>query len=88
MIARDQVGGSGVLQHLHSGLQLTVEDAARLMIIISDNTATNLLLDKVPMRAVWAKMDSLGLPPRASTPRPSCGPPAWRWTAPCATAWA
>lgn len=62
MIARDQVGGSGVLQHLHSGVQLTVEDAARLMIIISDNTATNLLLDKVPMRTVWAKMDSLGLP--------------------------
>lgn len=62
MIARDQVGGSGVLQHLHSGLGITVEDAARLMIIISDNTATNLLLDKVPMRAVWATMDSLGLP--------------------------
>jgi beta-lactamase class A len=62
MIARDQVGGSGVLQHLHSGLGLTVQDAARLMIIISDNTATNLLLDKVPMRTVWAKMDSLGLP--------------------------
>jgi len=62
MIARDQVGGSGVLQHLHGGLQLTVEDAARLMIVISDNTATNLLLDKVPMRAVWARMDSLGLP--------------------------
>jgi beta-lactamase class A len=62
MIARDRVGGSGVLQHLHSGLELTVEDAARLMIVISDNTATNLLLDKVPMRTVWAKMDSLGLP--------------------------
>jgi beta-lactamase class A len=62
MIARDQVGGSGVLQHLHSGLGLTVLDAARLMIILSDNTATNLLLDKVPMRAVWARMDSLGLP--------------------------
>jgi beta-lactamase class A len=62
MIARDRVGGSGVLQHLHGGLGLTVEDAARLMIIISDNTATNLLLDKVPMRTVWAKMDSLGLP--------------------------
>ena len=62
MIARDQVGGSGVLQHLHSGLGLTVGDAARLMIIISDNTATNLLLDKVPMRTVWAKMDSRGLP--------------------------
>jgi beta-lactamase class A len=62
MLARDRVGGSGVLQHLHGGLGLTVEDAARLMIAISDNTATNLLLDKVPMRMVWAKMDSLGLP--------------------------
>lgn len=61
MIARDQVGGSGVLRHFHSGLQITVEDAARLMIILSDNTATNLLLDKVPMRTVWATMDSLGL---------------------------
>lgn len=62
MIARDQVGGSGVLQHFRGGLEITVEDAARLMIIISDNTATNLLLDKVPMRVVWARMDSLGLP--------------------------
>lgn len=62
MIARDRVGGSGALKHLHSGLELTVEDAARLMIVISDNTATNLILDKVPMRSVWAKMDSLGLP--------------------------
>ncbi|HVH13661.1 MAG TPA: serine hydrolase [Longimicrobium sp.] len=62
MIARDRVGGSGALKHLHSGLGLTVEDAARLMIVISDNTATNLILDKVPMRAAWAKMDSLGLP--------------------------
>ena len=62
MIARDRVGGSGVLQHMHGGLQLTVEDAARLMIVISDNTATNLLLDKLNVRTVWAKMEALGLP--------------------------
>ena len=62
MIARDRVGGSGVLQHLHPGLELTVEDAARLMIVISDNTATNLLLDKLNVRTVWAKMEALGLP--------------------------
>ena len=62
MIARDRVGGSGVLQHLHPGLQLTVEDAARLMIGISDNTATNLLLDKLNVRTVWTKMEALGLP--------------------------
>lgn len=58
----DQVGGSGVLQHLHNGAVVTVGDAARLMIIVSDNTATNLLLDKVGIRTVWQKMEALGLP--------------------------
>jgi beta-lactamase class A len=32
------------------------------MSTISDNTATNLVLDKINIRRVWAKMDSLGLP--------------------------
>lgn len=58
----DQVGGSGVLQHVQSGLGLTVGDAAWLMSTLSDNTATNLLLDRVIIRRVWAKMEALGLP--------------------------
>lgn len=58
----DQVPGSGVLQFMHPGMVLSVHDAAALMIILSDNTATNLLLDKVAMRRMWAKMESLGLP--------------------------
>lgn len=62
MLAIDQVPGSGTLQFMHPGLQLTVGDAAWLMTTISDNTATNLLLDKVPMRVVWEKMEALGLP--------------------------
>jgi beta-lactamase class A len=57
----DQVPGSGIIQFLHNGTTLTVKDAAWLMIIISDNTATNLLLDRIIIRRVWAKMDSLGL---------------------------
>lgn len=57
----DQVPGSGIIQFLHNGTTLTVRDAAWLMIIISDNTATNLLLDRIIIRRVWAKMDSLGL---------------------------
>src|SRR5688572_33050032 len=57
----DQVPGSGVVQYLHNGTTLTVQDAAWLMIIISDNTATNLLLDRIIIRRVWNKMDSLGL---------------------------
>jgi beta-lactamase class A len=57
----DQVPGSGVLQYLHNGTILTVRDAAWLMTTISDNTATNLLLDRIIIRRVWNKMDSLGL---------------------------
>jgi beta-lactamase class A len=58
----DKVPGSGQLQHLHDGLEITVADAAWLMSTISDNTATNLLLDKVAFRRVWQKMEALGLP--------------------------
>jgi beta-lactamase class A len=58
----DQVGGSGVLQHMHPGMSLSVHDAASLMIVLSDNTATNLLLDRIIIRRVWQKMEALGLP--------------------------
>ncbi len=57
----DQVPGSGVLQYFHNGTMITVRDAAWLMTTISDNTATNLLLDRIIIRRVWNKMDSLGL---------------------------
>jgi beta-lactamase class A len=57
----DKVPGSGVLQHLHDGVEITVGDAAYLMSTISDNTATNLLIDKVSIRRTWEKMEALGL---------------------------
>ncbi|HEY9450371.1 MAG TPA: serine hydrolase, partial [Gemmatimonadaceae bacterium] len=57
----DKVPGTGVVQYLHDGAVITVHDAAWLMATISDNTATNLLLDRVAMRRVWDKMESLGL---------------------------
>jgi beta-lactamase class A len=57
----DKVPGSGILQHLHDGTLLTVADALWLMATISDNTATNLLLDRIIIRRVWDKMESLGL---------------------------
>src|SRR5512147_3263004 len=41
----NRVLGSGVLGFLHAGLALTVEDLLVLMVIVSDNTATNLLID-------------------------------------------
>ncbi|GLC24354.1 serine hydrolase [Roseisolibacter agri] len=62
MLKIDQVPGSGQLQHLRPGVTIRVADAARYMITISDNTATNLLLDRVALRRVWEKMEALGLP--------------------------
>jgi beta-lactamase class A len=58
----DQVGGSGILQHFDTPLQLTVKDAATFMVNQSDNTATNLIVDKLGVRAVNERMDSLGYP--------------------------
>lgn len=58
----DVVPGAGILQHLHAGITITVRDAAWLMTTISDNTATNLLLDRIMIRRVWDKMEALGLP--------------------------
>ena len=62
MLAGDQRPGSGVLQFLSTPHTLTLGDAATLMIILSDNSATNLIIDKVGIRNVNARMDSLGLP--------------------------
>ena len=43
----DQVGGSGILKEFRSGLQPTIYDLAMLMVVLSDNTATNMLIDRV-----------------------------------------
>jgi beta-lactamase class A len=62
LLAIDKVPGSGNLQFMHDGAALTVHDAAWLMTTTSDNTATNLLLDRIVIRRVWEKMEKLGLP--------------------------
>ncbi len=52
---------SGVLADLSVDLHPTLRDLAHLMITISDNTASNLLLDLVGMEAVNVTMHELGL---------------------------
>jgi len=52
---------SGVLYALDPGLQPTIKDLLTLMIVISDNEATDLLGDKVGRANVTAYMRSLGL---------------------------
>ncbi|HSH46850.1 MAG TPA: serine hydrolase, partial [Longimicrobiales bacterium] len=54
--------GSGILQYLSTPHQMTLRDAALLMIAHSDNTASNLVIDRVGIGAVNARMDSLGMP--------------------------
>lgn len=55
-----KVGGSGILNELSDNLHLTLRDAVNLMMILSDNTATNLVLDVLTTDAVNARMESLG----------------------------
>ncbi|MGB2694044.1 MAG: serine hydrolase [Dehalococcoidia bacterium] len=55
------VQGSGVLMRLSHGVEMTVRDAAVLMIIISDNVATNMCIDLVGLDAINAQMRSYGL---------------------------
>lgn len=56
-----KVSGSGVLQELSNGLRLTLRDAVNLMMVVSDNTATNLALDVLTTDAVNARLEQLGI---------------------------
>jgi len=44
---RDKVDGAGILKELSSPLNLSLDDLITLMIVISDNTASNLVIDIV-----------------------------------------
>lgn len=58
---QSQVGGSGVLQYLGDNTsQLSVRDLCVLMIVLSDNTATNLLIELVGRENVNQTLASLG----------------------------
>lgn len=54
-------GGSGVLFEFSDNTKIDLRTAVNLMIVVSDNTATNLVLDKVTSDSVNDFMDSLGL---------------------------
>ena len=59
---KDIVGGSGIAEALTPGTtRLTFRDVAALMISVSDNSATNIIIDRVGMENVNALLDSLGL---------------------------
>ena len=54
------VNGSGVIQYLTPGLELSVKDIATLMMIISDNIATNILIDYLGIDNINKTIKELG----------------------------
>lgn len=58
----DRVGGSSLLRHMSAGIQLPIRDWAFLMMQVSDNTATNVLIELVGIERVNATMDREGFP--------------------------
>jgi beta-lactamase class A len=79
---REQVSGSGVLKALTAGRSYTLLDLATLMIIVSDNTATNLLIERLGVATVnelcrregWRATELAGKLQRGGT-RPSVTSP-------------
>ncbi len=52
--------GSGILPEMSDGLRLSLQDSVRLMMLLSDNTATNMVLDFLGTDSVNERMNSLG----------------------------
>jgi beta-lactamase class A len=59
--AEARVEGTGVLKALAPGLQPTWSDLATLMITVSDNVATNLIIDRLGMDVIQVWIDKAGL---------------------------
>lgn len=58
---QNKAGGSGILGEFTDGTKIDLKTAVNLMIVLSDNTATNLVLEKVTSNAVNDHMSKLGL---------------------------
>jgi beta-lactamase class A len=74
--AKYQDNDSGTFQHLTPGFWITFRDALVMMIIVSDNTSTGMVVDQVGLEAIQRYCESLGMkgtihrfgiPPRLGT---------------------
>jgi len=60
--AAEKVSGSGILgAEISDGVQLPLSDVLHLMIVLSDNTATNMILERFTADAVNAYLDRIGI---------------------------
>lgn len=57
----NQVEGSGVLGELTAPISLTLRDVLTLMVILSDNTATNMAIDRLGLAHINATLQEDGL---------------------------
>lgn len=58
---QNKQGGSGILGEFSDGTKIDIKTLVNLMIVVSDNTATNLIIEKVTADSVNDFMDVLGL---------------------------
>jgi beta-lactamase class A len=58
----EKISGSGVLKEFSAGVKIPLRDLVHLMIVVSDNTATNMVLDRIAADTVNRYMDELRLP--------------------------
>lgn len=56
----DKMPSCGALTYMHDGLRVTALDLVTLMIILSDNTATNLLIDRLGIDSINASIEKMG----------------------------
>ena len=59
--AEDKMPSCGALNRMHDGLEVTMRDLVELMIVLSDNTATNILIDRLGIDRVNATLEAEGL---------------------------
>jgi len=58
--ASHKLPSCGVLSYLHNGMEVTLMDLVTLMIIVSDNTATNILIDFLGQDSINRTLAALG----------------------------
>ncbi len=62
LTAQEKVSGSGILGvEFSDGVQLPLRDVTHLMMVLSDNTATNMVLERITADAVNAYLDRIGM---------------------------
>jgi beta-lactamase class A len=59
--AKYQDNDSGTFQHLTPGFWITLRDALVMMIIVSDNTSTGMVVDQVGLESIQRYCESLGM---------------------------